>query len=425
MLNTDVIKKGFMTQLKVLAVIFLTCSLLACNSEIDVDLLEKDAASSGPNDVQVVTDIAPLVSNGVPSNGSENTESIITLDYTDTDEASSCSVTNLSNISITSACSCDGVGVCTVGATGLLNYTGAVSFDYTVTVNSIISNTASISYTIDSASLGCPTGFVAVDGNGVLGTADFCVMKYEAKCTTPPCNNTTDIPVSQAAGLPWYNIRADESEAAGSGAQARCEAMSESGFNGTFSLISNPEWMTIARDIENTPSNWSSGIVGTGHIPKGHSDGSPIFTLLAVTDTNDPYNGTLNNSGEIAGMGWEQKRTHTLSNGSEIWDLAGNVSEWTDWDATVAGFTLGPTDEVIGGKELSVAQTGSLLNDDFLPDGAYTTANSFGLWAGGTGGAANRGGSFVDLNGGLYSLLLNDTPTIFVVYIGFRCSYRP
>ena len=30
--------------------------------------------------------------------------------------------------------------------------------------------------------------------------------------------------------------------------------------------------MTIARDIENTASNWESGTVGSGMIPRAHTD---------------------------------------------------------------------------------------------------------------------------------------------------------
>jgi hypothetical protein len=378
------------------------------------------------NGTQAATDSAPLVSNATPTNGTEDTESIITLSYTDADGdiASSCSVTNLSNITITSPCSCDGADVCTVGTTGTLNFNGAASFNYSVTANSVTSSLALISYTIDSASINCPTGFVAVDGNGILDTVDFCVMKYEAKCASD-CNVTTDLPVSQAAGLPWVSIRADESLGVGSGAQARCEAMSEGGFTGTFSLISNPEWMTIARDIENTASNWSSGAIGTGHIPRGHSDNVPA-NALAVTNANDPYDGTGNYSGEAAGSGWEQKRTHTLSNGSEVWDLSGNVFEWADWDSGTAGFTLGPIDELVGWKELPVAQTGSLLNGDFLPDGAYTSANSFGQWYGGSGGAEFRGGHWnAGTLAGAFTLVLSGGPSFSAPVIGFRCSYRP
>jgi hypothetical protein len=83
--------------------------------------------------------------------------------------------------------------------------------------------------------------------------------------------------------------------------------------------------------------------------------------------------------------------------------------------------------ESSGAKEFSVAQTGSLLNDDFLPDGPYTSANSFGQWRGGPGGAAIRGGSWQDLQSpaGAFTLNLFWGPSILFTGIGFRCSYRP
>ena len=369
---------------------------------------QRDTSSAGG------VDNAPTANVFTPANGSEDTESVITLSYTDADgdQADSCAITNLSNITETTPCACS-AGVCTVGVTGTSGYFGAASFDYTVTANAKISNTVSVNYTIDNVIITCPTGFVAVDGNGILGTSDFCVMKFEAK-------NNAGTPISRAAGTPWVSITA-------TAAQTACESMSEGGFSGTFSLISNPEWMTIARDIENTASNWSGGSVGSGHIPRGHSDGSP-FSALAVTDTNDPYIGTGNNSGEAPGSGWEQKRTHTLSNGSEIWDLAGNVWEWTDWDSGSAGFTLGPTDEVGAWQELSVNPTGSLMLDDYKPnnDTYNSTSNSFGMWYGGSGGAALRGGDwFVGSVAGAFTLGLSYGPSDSGAFLGFRCSYRP
>ena len=415
--------------------ILLSTSLLYSCSKGDLEAAAKNAleGEGAPVEEQAAQeqDSAPSAQNLTPSNGTEDTEKIITLSYTDADSdlATACSIDTLSNITETTSCSCSG-GVCSAGVTGTSGYYGAASFNYTVTANTAVSNSIAVNFTIDSVTISCPTGFVAVDGNGVLGTNDFCVMKYEAKCDgVGACdqNDITSLPESIAAGTPWVSIRADESAptGAGTGAQARCEAMSEGGFTGTFSLISNPEWMTIARDIENTASNWSGASVGSGMIPRGHSDNSPS-SALAVTDVNDPYIGTGNNSGEAAGSGWEQKRTHTLSNGSEIWDLSGNVYEWTDWDAGSAGFTLGPIDEATGWKELSVAQTGSLLNDDFLPNGAYTSTNSFGQWYGGSGGAALRGGYWY--NGalaGAFALGLVSDPSFSNSSVGFRCSYRP
>jgi hypothetical protein len=120
-------------------------------------------------------DNAPVTTNLTPANGTENTQSIITLSYIDADSdlATSCTISSLNNITETQTCSCDGAGVCTVGITGTSNYSGAASFDFTVTTNSNTSNTSTTSLTIDSGSLSCPTGFVAVDGNGTLGTVDF------------------------------------------------------------------------------------------------------------------------------------------------------------------------------------------------------------------------------------------------------------
>ncbi len=95
-------------------------------------------------------DTAPVVSNITPSSFNEDVESTITLTYTDADSdlATSCALSNLSNINETTACGC-AAGVCTVGVTGVGNYNGSASFDFTVTANAAISNTASATLTIN------------------------------------------------------------------------------------------------------------------------------------------------------------------------------------------------------------------------------------------------------------------------------------
>lgn len=359
-------------------------------------------------------DDAPISLDINPPSFNQDTQEIITLSYNDADgdNATNCSVSNLSYITETQACACS-LGVCSVGVTGVGGYSGVASFDFVVTAKSVGSNISTVSLTINSTSaLNCPTGFVAVDGNGLLGTKDFCVMKFEAK-------NNAGTPESVASGTPWVGINATV-------AQSKCESMTESGFSGTFTLIENSEWMTIARDIENHVSNWSSGSVGIGHIPRGHSDASPS-KALEVTNTLDPYNGTGNSSGEAPGSGWEQKRTHTLSNGSVVWDLAGNVLEWTDWDSGNAGFSLGPVDESSGVKQLSVNPTGSLKNDDYKPNNdSYNTSNSFGVWYGGSGGATLRGGLWAsNLIAGVFMVNLNFDASTSALDKGFRCVYRP
>lgn len=97
-------------------------------------------------------DHAPTTSSLTPAAFDEETQSVITLSYTDidNDKAASCSLTSLSNITITQACACDVLGVCTVGVTGTANYSGAASFYYTVTANGAISNSSSVIFNINN-----------------------------------------------------------------------------------------------------------------------------------------------------------------------------------------------------------------------------------------------------------------------------------
>jgi hypothetical protein len=99
--------------------------------------------------ISAVDDVA-VAANLTPANIIENTEGVITLSYTDTEShpATTCSVTGLTNSTVSTACSCTIPGVCTVGVTGNVSYTGAESFSYTVTTNAVVSNTATSTYTI-------------------------------------------------------------------------------------------------------------------------------------------------------------------------------------------------------------------------------------------------------------------------------------
>ena len=68
-------------------------------------------------------------------------------------------------------------------------------------------------------------------------------------------------------------------------------------------------------------------IVGTGYIYSGHNDNAPA-NALAVSNTGDGYSDTGNSSPS------NQKRALALSNSETIWDLAGNVWEWTSGTST-------------------------------------------------------------------------------------------
>jgi len=134
-------------------------------------------------------------------------------------------------------------------------------------------------------------------------------MKYEAK------QSSATVPISEASGTPWASITQTN---------ASTYSANVVGCTGCH-LITEDEWLTIARNIIGVASNWSGGVVGSGYIYSGHNDYSPANIIDASTDDNDGYYGT----GNSISSGANQKRTLTLSNGAVIWDFSGNLKEFT------------------------------------------------------------------------------------------------
>lgn len=178
-----------------------------------------------------------------------------------------------------------------------------------------------------SEPIACPAGYIVVPGSKTYGTSSFCMMKYEAKIKGNDTGiveyNSNFIPDSRISGIPWVTI---DQVAARNESKTACTGCH---------LISEAEWMTVAQNLLGVSSNWSSGVVGTGYVYFGHSDANPQNGLAASND-NDGYAGTQDFAGD-SGIappgdveGDTQKRTLTLSNGEVVWDLAGNVNEWTD-----------------------------------------------------------------------------------------------
>lgn len=252
----------------------------------------------------------------------------------------------------------------------------------------------------------CPTNYIKVSGNGSLGTDDFCVAKFEMR-------NVSGVATSQSANSPWVSIDAYT-------AKAECQNLGTD-----YDLISNPEWLTIAYEIEQNSSNWSGGSVGNGMIPRGHSDNTPS-SALDISSTSDLYDQTGNTAGDAVGGGWEQKRVHYLSDSSEIWDFSGNVAEWVDWNIG-GSFDLAPTTCPSGFVEFSGVSCGALSSSDYSPvNAAYGSSEGLGKFNGGTGGAAQRGGVYNStmVRYGIYGLILASTPASNSINRGFRCVYR-
>ncbi|RYZ59542.1 MAG: hypothetical protein EOP07_03700 [Proteobacteria bacterium] len=266
--------------------------------------------------------------------------------------------------------------------------------------------------------------WVAVPGDSDYNTQDFCVMKYEA-------SNATGIPNSRPLFTPWTLINQPNSRAA-------CQSLGSN-----YDLISNHEWLTIAGNITSTPGNWSSGTVGTGSLNIGHSDNDPYNACAASNDDNLAF--VQNDCTPLGPASQDplQKRTHVLNNGNVIWDLAGNVSEWTtliisdnnhkpyrssdpgpgagdlEFNTVNADFTALPFSEIAPNNALK----------PYWNDAWVSAVNGVGIYnpsSNGSNGYTRRGDAWGDsYRSGVYNLKIDKDANAAEPYIGFRCVYHP
>jgi hypothetical protein len=280
-------------------------------------------------------------------------------------------------------------------------------------------------------------------------------------------------PESRPDYRPWGNINYVD-------ARNECDSL-----GADFHLITNTEWMTIAKSIENNTANWSNnkkqgdpGFSSSDFIPTGHSDGfcppggppgCQVGQNYLAANSNDALGcdgtGNANCLNKTHSDHW-QKRTLTLSNGAVIWDFAGNINSWIDPDGT--GGTIAYTRAACNPPALGCLQqldntysTDRYLSlspvmatpqaNAFFPmtdPGPSWDQNGFGitLSAGGiTTKGMYRGGAFAetrathapgdprnfdttgtyDRRGGIYSSWVQQSSASNFPEIGFRCVFRP
>ena len=257
----------------------------------------------------------------------------------------------------------------------------------------------------------CPSGFIPVPGSATYGTDGFCVMKYEAK------NAGSNIPVSTATGTPWVNINQTD---------AMTYSKNVAGCTGC-NLISEAQWMTLAQNVLSVNSNWSGGTVGSGYIYSGHNDNAPANSLAADASDANGYTGTGQTTGN-------QKRTLTLTNGEVIWDMAGNITEWTSGQVSGANNQPGaPGTGWTGYEWPSVTSLGTIsvsptpASTGLSGAASWSTGNGVGYLASDTTQSALRGflrGGYWNgaSNAGVLFLNLNNAPSTVSTYVGFRVA---
>ncbi len=163
----------------------------------------------------------------------------------------------------------------------------------------------------------------------------------------------------------------------------------------------------------------------------GHNDNGPALGLQASTNDSQVCYGTVTKDVDPnCGTGATQKRTHTLANGEVIWDLAGNVYEWTD--GTIMG-----ADKPVGNPsawvEWNAVSDYGTLNYDSLKasNSSWISSQRVGQYYQGSA----SGGPYAFLRGaywrssskaGVFALHLNYAPSSSGHYlIGFRCALAP
>ncbi|EKE28016.1 MAG: hypothetical protein ACD_3C00111G0033 [uncultured bacterium (gcode 4)] len=172
-----------------------------------------------------------------------------------------------------------------------------------------------------SAPANCPIWFVSVPWNQEFNQPGFCVMKYEAKALNWIINSWfnwhsyswTDVVVSNPQDVSIVNVTQPQAITA-------CRSMWV-----WYHLITENEWMTIARNIELSSNNWTSWMVWSWYIHNWHVNNNPAVALTGSSDDSNWFYW-------ITWWTWttsafNNKRTLTLSNWNVIWDFAWNVWE--------------------------------------------------------------------------------------------------
>jgi len=280
-------------------------------------------------------------------------------------------------------------------------------FDFTYTPDLIQSSPVQSKF--DCSGLGGGS-WIAVVGNPVYDTSDFCVMKYEA----------SDIMGTANSGIstPWTGVTQNA-------ADLGCTNLGPN-----YALISNSQWMTIGESIRNNGANWDNGIVGSGTLNIGHSDNAPAAPLAPNSDDNLACDGT----GQTCNLSsWnQQKRTHQLSNGEIIWDFGGNVWEWTsDMFDNTDKLAFANTYLEYNSTNITSGVSSALPLGDLISTGAIGLSTAHGIGSyypglTGVGGSIVRGGRF---SGGTYGGIFAAFTAVDSTYsssdLGFRCVYVP
>lgn len=330
---------------------------------------------------------------------------------------------------------------------------GGVSSTFTVTTGSNPFNTSTgyAAHSLVAPSVGanysgtCATGFIPVPamtiptGSGGTQTVPaHCVMQYIASPSntaassqsvaggsyTPTfrASNATYQPTSRAEGFtltdgsaykpksdsngkPWVYISMYE-------AQAACNAMGTAPNGAQIRLQRESEWMAEAHNVVGMASNWSGGAVDSGNMWQG------------VNSNPSPYSSSGAQAASVGALaGTSDQRTKTLTTGGVIWDLGGNVYQWTYHDMAGAG-SNGLFGNITAGQTAAPYDS-TTRGMGWIPDSGHANSGYPLPYSGWSGGAPIRGGYWASTSYVGPFNLSNSTPaSTGGSNVGFRCTHQ-
>jgi len=291
-----------------------------------------------------------------------------------------------------------------------------------------------------------PTGYIPVPGNSTFTTGGddkaFLAMAYEAKYDangdgdgdTPAeadaasaCTGATGCTADSGLGFDYRDITSFDtakvvSTANGAPIVHITQTQAISSCPSSYHLISNTEWMTIARNAEAQASNWADGTVGSTV-----AAGGGMFRGNVGETTSVGYNG----ADPEYGIDRDSKAKLILSNGSEIWDMSGNTWSWNSDTITAVdqpdvagqtGFAWREYTALTGYGSLSydlLRPAGTSYNADYGVGRIYHYSES----ASATEYAFLRGGSWYNTSyAGAFALRLKFDTSSQYSTVGFRCA---
>ena len=258
-------------------------------------------------------------------------------------------------------------------------------------------------YFFDSSTT--PYGTTYGGNSSVEYTDDgFFIMKYQA------AQNSTDgsLPVSNGdAG--WFSISFnDDSAQSGPSSYTACENLDDETSSFDVHLMTNREWMTVARQVAQNSSNWADNDIGStgdeGGLYQGqHSEADDLDRAIVLGEAPSA-------AGE--GEPGEVERTHNLSSGDQVWDLSGDLNEWVDVDENGTKMSGDSSSKLYERTAMnSTVSGGDGLGTDSGFNVDWHAALRGGIWHGGD-------------NAGVFGADSNN-PGSSISNHGFRCSAVP